>query len=228
MKTLVWDFDGTLGHYHGGLWSGIVREILLEETGQSPPVETIRVHLQDGFPWNRPMEPHPHLNDPEVWWSAARGPIAKAICAGGVEPGRAAQLAPRLREKYLDPSRWRLFDDALPTLAALSVAGWTHVLLSNHVPELPAIAASLGVSSHMAMMFNSAATGYEKPHPQAYANVRAALPQCETFWMIGDNCDADVLGAEAAGFSAILVRRPDPRARRYCEALAQVRGILET
>ena len=44
--------------------------------------------------------------------------------------------------------------------------------------------------------------------------------------MIGDNVAADVLGAEAAGIPAILVRRPDPRAARYADTLAGVDAFL--
>jgi len=45
-------------------------------------------------------------------------------------------------------------------------------------------------------------------------------------WMVGDNIVADVLGAEAVGIPAVLVRRPDPRAHRYAESLASVEGFL--
>jgi ribonucleotide monophosphatase NagD (HAD superfamily) len=44
--------------------------------------------------------------------------------------------------------------------------------------------------------------------------------------MVGDNVVADVLGAEAVGVPAILVRRPDPRAERYADTLAGVERFL--
>ena len=44
--------------------------------------------------------------------------------------------------------------------------------------------------------------------------------------MVGDNVVADVLGAEAVGIPAVLVRRPDPRAARYADSLAGVEGLL--
>ena len=45
-------------------------------------------------------------------------------------------------------------------------------------------------------------------------------------WMVGDNVVADVLGAEALGVPAVLVRRPDPRAARYADSLADVPAFL--
>jgi hypothetical protein len=44
--------------------------------------------------------------------------------------------------------------------------------------------------------------------------------------MIGDNVVADVLGAEAVGIPAVLVRRPDPRAARFSATLAGVDAFL--
>jgi FMN phosphatase YigB (HAD superfamily) len=44
--------------------------------------------------------------------------------------------------------------------------------------------------------------------------------------MVGDNVVADVLGAEAVGIPAVLVRRPDPRAVRYADSLAGVEPFL--
>jgi ribonucleotide monophosphatase NagD (HAD superfamily) len=44
--------------------------------------------------------------------------------------------------------------------------------------------------------------------------------------MVGDNVVADVLGAEAVGIPAVLVRRPGPRAVRYADTLAGVEEFL--
>jgi putative hydrolase of the HAD superfamily len=122
-----------------------------------------------------------------------------------------------------------LFDDTVPTLARLSQAGWTHAILSNHVPELRQIVAGLGledlVAVAVAVVSCSAETGYEKPHAQAFAPVLNRFSPDEA-WMVGDNVVADVLGAEAVGIPAVLVRRPDPRAARYADSLFEVEPFL--
>jgi putative hydrolase of the HAD superfamily len=94
------------------------------------------------------------------------------------------------------------------------------------VPELRQIVAGLGLDEVVALISCSAETGYEKPHPQAYASVLEPLGPSEV-WMVGDNVVADVLGAEALGIPAVLVRRPDPRAARYADTLAGVERFLE-
>ena len=44
--------------------------------------------------------------------------------------------------------------------------------------------------------------------------------------MIGDSMAADVLGAEASGIPAILVRRHNPQAARYSAGLKGIERIV--
>jgi putative hydrolase of the HAD superfamily len=227
VRLLVWDFDGTLAHRRGETgWSLLLAETLdAEEPGHGHSAEAFRPHLRDGFPWHSPDVAHPELCEPEAWWGAVQPVLARAYEAAGYSLDRARELAVAARRLYVDPAAWELFDDTLPTLERLSGAGWTHAVLSNHVPELARIVDALGLRPHLAALSCSAETGFEKPHPRAYAAVLDEL-QPQTAWMIGDNVVADVLGAEAVGIPAILVRRPDPRAVRYCDSLSGVEELL--
>jgi putative hydrolase of the HAD superfamily len=152
--------------------------------------------------------------------------LARAYEAAGYEPARALELAEAARRLYVDPGvGWALFDDTLSSLDRLSQAGWTHAILSNHVPELRQIVVGLALDDVVAFVSCSAETGYEKPHARAFASVLDRLRPSEA-WMVGDNVVADVLGAEAVGIPAVLVRRPDPRAVRYADTLAGVEEFL--
>ena len=223
---LVWDFDGTLG-YREGLWSSALLAVL-EEGGRGPgfDAERLHAHLRTGFPWYTPQVPHPELSSPGLWWEALSPVFAGAFEAGGLDPSTSRMLAGRVREVYTDPRNWRLFDDALPALGALSSRGWTHVVLSNHVPELTPILHSLGLGDHVRRVFNSAESGYEKPHPRAFENVLEALGSPERIWMIGDNPQADVRGAEAAGIPAILVRGSPDETKHHSRDLCRVAAIV--
>jgi putative hydrolase of the HAD superfamily len=55
-------------------------------------------------------------------------------------------------------------------------------------------------------IFNSAETGYEKPHPRAFQHVIESLGAPRSIWMVGDNPVADIEGARAVGMNALLVR----------------------
>lgn len=227
-RLLIWDFDGTLAHRRGETgWGILLAEVLdAEEPGHPHSADTFRPHLRDGFPWHRPEVAHPGLCEPEAWWGSVRPLLGRAYEAAGYEPARALELAAAAQRLSVDPAvGWALFDDTLPALEQLSQAGWTHAILSNHVPELQQIVAALGLDEVVALFSCSAETGYEKPHEQAYASVLDPLRPSEA-WMIGDNVVADVLGAEALGIPAVLVRRPDSRAARYADSLAGVEGFL--
>jgi FMN phosphatase YigB (HAD superfamily) len=228
MRLLIWDFDGTLAHRRGETgWSILLAEALeTEEPGHGHSADTFRPHLRDGFPWHTPEVAHPELCEPEAWWASVQPVIARAYEAAGYAPSRALELAAAARRLYVDPEvGWALFDDTLPALERLSRAGWTHAILSNHVPELRQIVGALGLDDVVELVSCSAETGYEKPHAQAYASVLDRLRPAEA-WMVGDNVVADVLGAEAVGLPAVLVRRPDPRATRYADSLRGVETFL--
>jgi len=228
VKLLIWDFDGTLAHRRGEKgWSRLLEEVLdAEEPGHGHSAETFRSYLRDGFPWHRPDVAHVELcGNADGWWGGVNPLLAGAYEGVGYPPARALELAGAVRRLYVDPAGWSLFDDTLLALEQLRGQGWTHAILSNHVPELGAIVAGLGLDRLVAACSCSADTGYEKPHPLAYASVLDELEPDEA-WMIGDNVVADVLGAEAVGIPAVLVRRPDPRASRFSATLAGVDAFL--
>jgi putative hydrolase of the HAD superfamily len=226
-RVLIWDFDGTLGE-RPGMWRSALLEVIRRE---DPSLEVthddIRPHLRGGFPWHVPDRPHPELTTPDAWWEALGSLFERAFGAVGFEGERAKSLAKQVRKVYSEPSRWRLFEDTVPTLGLLSERGWKHVILSNHVPELPEILRHLGLDGRIRRVFNSADTGYEKPHPQAFRSVLDTLGDVGEVWMVGDNPEADVRGAERAGIPAILVRNHHPSARRCCEDLTGVPAFLE-
>ena len=50
----------------------------------------------------------------------------------------------------------------------------------------------------------------------------------EKTWMVGDNIDADVRGAEAAGFKAILLHKPGrEKVKYYARNLREAAEIIE-
>jgi putative hydrolase of the HAD superfamily len=173
--------------------------------GVSP--DDVRPFLRDGFPWHNHATPHPELSvSADAWWKALEPLLARAYDRVGVAD--AGECARAVRARYTAHG-WRLFDDTLPVLRRLHADGWRHVVLSNHVPELGDIVAALGLDSFVERVMTSAATGYEKPHPEAFRGALTAAGEPQTVWMLGDNPVADVDGAEAVGIPAILVRGSD-------------------
>ena len=104
--------------------------------------------------------------------------------------------------------------------------GWEQAILSNHIPELPDIVEALGLTQYVQAVLSSALMGYEKPHPQAFLQALAIFDNPQTIWMIGDNIEADILGAQAVGIPAILVRQKDARAIYVYPDLSLVPAFL--
>ena len=227
VRFLIWDFDGTLG-YRAGRWASALHTVLQEaRPGQDFDRELLGAQLRGGFPWHTPEVPHPELSSPDLWWDALIPVFVGAFEVGGLAPSTSKELAGKVRGAYVDPRHWKLFDDAVPALRGLSSRGWTHLILSNHVPELPGILHNLGLDGYLHQVFNSAESGYEKPHPRAFDGVLEAVVGADAAWMVGDNPEADVRGAGAVGLPAILVRGPKRGARHHCEDLSGIAGIVE-
>jgi len=225
-RVLLWDFDRTLG-YRTGAWSSAVLEALdAAQPGHGYQISEIKAVLVNVYPWHTPEIAHPQLSAPGAWWRNMTEILTNALTRLGLAPDQAASAAQLVAARYTDPAAWRLFDDTLPTLLALSRLGWRHVVVSNHVPELPAILDSLGLTPHLAAIVNSADTGYEKPHPEAFRLALASVGQPAEVWMIGDNPVADIAGARDAGINAILVRTPDPGLPHYAPDLTHIAEIL--
>jgi putative hydrolase of the HAD superfamily len=225
--VIFWDFDGTLAH-RPGMWGRCLLETLDEhEAGHGIGEENLASFLKDGFPWHAPDVPHPHLADAEAWWGQVEPVLSRAFKGVGYGTARSAELARLSRSRYVDGKRgWRLYDDSKEALSRLQDEGWRHAILSNHVPELAGIVESLGLMGSLFAIVNSALTGYEKPNPEAFSIARRIVGFPDAIWMVGDSITADVLGAEAVGIPAILVRREDPAASRQAPDLLSAAEII--
>jgi putative hydrolase of the HAD superfamily len=228
MKALIWDFDGTLGYRTGGGWTAALLEVLLhEEAACGVVAEQLYPYLQSGFPWHTPDRPHPEIRTARQWWDTLAPVFERAFQGVGLNASQARCMARQVRYTYPNPERWQLFEDTIPTLARLSSQGWTHIVLSNHVPELPHIIEHLELKPYIAQIYNSAQTGYEKPHRRAFQAVLDTLPEAMAAWMIGDSMNADIIGAASAGIPGVLVRKWHKDAKYCCRELAQVPATIE-
>lgn len=226
VKYLLWDFDGTLGYRIGGNWTATLHEIAQRAAPAAEiTMEQISPYMQSGFPWHDYDEPHPYLTSADAWWHALMPILQRAFVGVGFSAQEAAHLASQVRPTFTDLTKWRLFDDTRPALESLANHGWTHVLLSNHVPELREIMGHLQLTPYFSSIFNSAETGYEKPHPRAFEEVVDALGG-RPIWMIGDSFSADIAGAASLGIPGLLVRRFHPGANHYAETLQEAVAMI--
>ncbi|MHC4442987.1 MAG: HAD family hydrolase [Planctomycetota bacterium] len=226
-QYILWDFDDTLA-CRPGKWSGMLAHMANQfRPPMNLSIDDFRPLLSKRYFWSKPECEHHHLSDPDLWWSAMLPLFVEAFTKVGFSEDEAQLLAGRVRYHYINPAYWRLFDDTIEALSGLSNLGWTHAILSNHVPELCSIIEALGLADYFCAVFNSAETGIEKPNLKAYRHAINSLgTDVEALWMVGDNVVADVLTPESLGIRSILVRNEDPRVRRCCASLLDVEDVI--
>jgi putative hydrolase of the HAD superfamily len=228
-KVILWDFDGTLAECPG-MWNGALMEVLnTHEPCHQVQRDQIRPFLLEGFFWHKAWETHIHITNADDWWAETNLTFQRAFEGVGFNPHRARELAGLVRQYYVNPSRFKLYDDVLPTLITLQEKGWKQGILSNHVPELANIVNTIGLSPFIDLCISSAVSGYEKPNPLAFKDALRLAGNPEKVWMVGDSQAADVIGAEAVGIKAILVRKPNATGiKHYATNLSEVINIIET
>ncbi|MBN2075919.1 MAG: HAD-IA family hydrolase [Dehalococcoidales bacterium] len=225
--AIFWDFDGTL--VLTPKWStSLIKAMDILHPGHDVTREQIRIFLHEGFPWHTPERYHPELSSSDAWLSFVRPVLAGAVHKVGYETEESGRVAGLAQEIILDSETYIPYDDTLPVLLDLHQKGWRHVILSNNYPELPDVVSHLSFSHLIADCITSGLVGYEKPNPCIFEYALERAEQPEKVWMVGDNIEADVRGAEAAGIPAILVHtQVTEKPGYYAANLHEVTRIID-
>lgn len=204
--VILWDFDGTLAA-STPLWSRAAGAALAElAPDHTFDLGRLRTLFGEIFPWHAPHRAHPGQSCSATWWSWMEAIFRDAFVAIGASVATAAMAATRIKSVVLDPLSYRVIDGAIPALVTLRDAGWRHVIVSNHVPELPEIVAGLGLQEFFTHVVTSGMVGHEKPSSTLFEHALALAGAAdEPVWMIGDNPVADLEGAARLGIPGILV-----------------------
>jgi putative hydrolase of the HAD superfamily len=114
----------------------------------------------------------------------------------------------RLADHFLRPESYVVHADAPPALTALRARGLRLGVVSNWSDRLPALLEGLGLLSSFDTVAVSALEGASKPDAALFG---AALRRLDTpaaaALHVGDQVRNDLLGARAAGLSALLIDR---------------------
>jgi putative hydrolase of the HAD superfamily len=215
-KYLLWDFGRTLSN-HGAVWSeSVVTAINQAHPEKNVTRAQIKSFFAKGFPWHTPEIAHDHIKTADQWWLELMQPILNRVfTALEIPESEFASLLRVARQECLDPKRWTLYDDIIPTLEKLSSLGWKHVILSNHVPELESVIEKLEIRHFFEHVFTSGIVGFEKPNPRFFDFALSRIGAENQIIMIGDNPEHDIEGAAQFGIPGILVRDGENGAREW-------------
>ncbi len=214
-KVVFWDFDGTLSYRSTVFGSSLIMAMDEYKENHQMTEESFIPLLRGKFPWHETDKSYVHLRETESWWANIYKVLEQVFSQCGIPPEKAYKYARATRKYVIGPEYYSLFDDTLDTLRFFKENGYRNIILSNHIPELPEIAESLGLMELVEICITSAKVGFEKPNPQIFRYALELTGHPEELWMVGDNIVADVGGAEAVGMKAILVRKPPAGPVKY-------------
>lgn len=149
------------------------------------------------------LQLHPELvHDEELW---IRFTEAIVLGLGGTPPGSRACATEMVRE-WERHTNFFLYEDALPTIAALRAHDLLIGLISNGQRDLEEFAEHHALDVDVCV--GSLQHGHVKPHPSIFEAALAALEvEPGEAAMVGDSYADDIEGARALGMRAILLDR---------------------
>jgi putative hydrolase of the HAD superfamily len=113
-----------------------------------------------------------------------------------------------LWDHFARPESWRIDEDVLACWEALESQGLKIAIASNFDGRLEQIVEHLCPLNRAARLYISARIGYRKPSTEFFRAIERDLGlRPAELLSVGDDLDNDYRGAEAAGWSAILIDR---------------------
>lgn len=148
-------------------------------------------------------------------------------------PDLADEVFQRIEAAFEQRSAWLVYPDVPIAIEALAAAGIRMAVVSNWLWGAPELLHHLELASHFETLTISARVGYQKPHAGIFRHAleKMGADPARTIH-VGDNYQADVVGARRAGITPVLIdRRSDDPARVREEnsdpGLPVIRDLLE-
>jgi len=125
----------------------------------------------------------------------------------GVETALATRLIERFDAAHKQDNLWRKMLPSTPAvLSALRNRGLTLGVISNADGRIGAILKKCGIADSFAIVIDSHEAGVEKPDPQIFSLALERLHvRPDQALYVGDIYGIDVVGAERAGLSSVLL-----------------------
>lgn len=131
-------------------------------------------------------------------------------------------------ERFASPDVWKIYDDVIPALEALSEHGIRLAVVSNWDERLHLLLPRLKLDSFFETVVVSYEVGFPKPSSVIfeYALRKLGLP-AEAVLHVGDSFSEDFLGAQNVGLKAVLVARGEKEPKpNSIASLKQLPGLL--
>ena len=143
-----------------------------------------------------------------AWW---RDVVRAALGPGASRP-RFAACFEALFTHYAQADAWHVFPDVGPALLGFRAYGLRVAVVSNFDGRLPGLLDGLGLTPALDLAVWSSAAGAAKPAREIFEVAARDLGvDLADVCHVGDDVDADIAGAEAAGAMAVHLDRTGRR-----------------
>lgn len=158
------------------------------------------------------------------WW---RDVNLRTLRGAGISPDHWDALDAGFMDMLNDPAEYSIFPDVRSTLGALRDHGYRLGVISNWDDNLPELCHAWGIAAFFDFILASWGVGYAKPNPLIFEEAtRRAAVSADAILHIGDSYSADVLGAQAAGLSAVWLNRLHLAAPGDCTVITSLDELL--
>lgn len=223
-KALYWDFDGTLS-YPNKSFSNALYLSLSEKGYDLNNAETAKF-LDTFYSWKTPQIDYPEQTN-GLWWDIHFDKIRKFCRSQNIPHSAIDDICTNFRERLIDVSNYKLYDDTVATLEACSRIGSKNYLITNNYPEIIDNLQKLNIAQYFTDFIVSSHIGYEKPRKEFFEYARKVAGNPASAYVIGDNPVADIQGGLEAGFVTIAVHEcKTSDANYYCENLIQILSVI--
>jgi len=200
VKAVLFDLGNTLVYSH----PEETFQRILKEHGIVKPIDEVRQAMAEG---NKEfdIDKHTGLTAHEfyVQWNLVE---LKHL---GIRGSRASRLAEEIETTWFQYGKFYLYRDVRKTMRKLKQMGFKlGIITGGYTEDIEQILPSVGMETFFDVCVGVNTTGKRKPHPKAFEHALRQLnikPQEAVF--VGDNFEADYLGAKNAGMIPVLIKR---------------------
>lgn len=219
-KTLItFDAAGTLFHPHPSV--GAIYQEIAQQHGLNYGQDDLNRGFVRGF--SRISKDESILDGERRERSFWKNVVRVSIEEFDEQPKDFEALFDDMWETFSHGDRWRTSDGARETLQTLRKRGYEIALLTNWDSRVRRVLQENGFHDLFDHLFISSEIGHEKPDREIFLHVEKATGHPpEKILHVGDSIKHDIAGAEAAGWTSILIGNESPP-----ESIKAIRQLSE-
>jgi len=218
VRVVSFDFGGTLAFEEVEDWNAYHE--ILSRLGVGVDVERVKeAYRRAKLSWDE------RRRRGEIWSEGQMAifveDILRFLGAGD------RSIVGRVLDMWASAKRFRAYEDAREALEALRGRGYRLIVISNVSSErnLRAYLSQINLGGYFECLVASGTVGFEKPSREIFSIAsRKAGVSPEEILHVGDDYEADYLGAIRAGLRAVLL---DREGKHSGAGMAKVRSLLE-